>query len=213
MKSLVLDTARPRFSIKPEHVLVAGMCIVPAFLFQQSLLIKWFQVAFFILLSVMAGKRFRLLPNLIMVAGVLCAYLLTPNGRVLFTLLHLPVTTGALINGLERSATLIGMIYLSRFSVRKGLRLPGKTGNLLSLVFFYFERILEGERITRGNLIKKLDEKIFAVHSSAEAALYAKGGSVSENPSPISSSEAPVSTAAGLIFMVAVVSLNWVLLL
>lgn len=153
--------------LDPSHVFVAGLCVAPAFLFQGDVLLRWLQVAQFILLSAAAGKRIRVLPNVVMITGIVAAQLLTPIGEVLVTLGGFRVTRGALMSGLEKSALLIGMIYLSRFMIRKGFVLPGRLGSLLSLVFFYFEKTLEGERLGRGNLIEKIDERIAAVHASA----------------------------------------------
>ncbi|MBB6479662.1 hypothetical protein [Spirochaeta isovalerica] len=150
---------------KPKFFLWAGMAAAPAFLFQSDPLFRWIQVFLFISASIISGKKFRLLPNLLMSAGIIFANLITPNGKVLLSISGLSVTQGALINGISRAGLLIGMIYLSRFSVRKNLQIPGRTGSLLSLVFFYFDRIIEGERVTRGNFIEKIDEKLMAVQN------------------------------------------------
>lgn len=154
-----------------DRMLISGMVIAPSFFFQGNLAILWIQVLLFILAASLSGKKFRLLPNLAMLAGIVFANLFVPNGKVLFYIIRFPITEIALINGLRRSATLIGMIYLSRFSVRKGLMLPGKMGSLLSLVFFYFDKIIEGEKLTKGNLMKKIDEKLLSIQLVAEQAL------------------------------------------
>jgi hypothetical protein len=132
--------------VKPEHLFTAGIIIIPSFIFQDYLPVKWFQVLLFMLLSVISGKRVLILPNIIMASGIIFANLMTPVGEVLFSVVRLPVTKGAIFNGLEKSALLIGMIYISRFSVSRGFILPGRRGNILSLVFYYFEKIMEGEK-------------------------------------------------------------------
>lgn len=152
-------------------MLFAGMIMAPAFLFQQNLAIQWIQVLLFISLSIISGKKFRLLPNLFMFLGITAANLIIPIGKVLFYVLQFPLTDGALNNGLSRSALLIGMIYLSRFSVRKGLSLPGRMGSMMSLVFFYFDKIVEGEKITKGNIMKKIDDKLLAIQAIADESL------------------------------------------
>lgn len=150
---------------RPKFYLWAGLASVPAFLFQSDPLFRWVQVLFFIAASIISGKKFKLLPNLLMAAGIIFANLMTPNGKVLFRVFYLPVTQGALEHGISRAALLIGMIYLSRFSVRKNLVIPGRMGSLLALVFFYFDRIVEGERISRGNIMERIDEKLLAVQN------------------------------------------------
>jgi hypothetical protein len=155
----------------PKFYLWAGMASAPAFLFQSDPLFRWIQVFLYVGASIISGKKFRLLPNLLMAGGIIFANLITPNGRVLFSLFSFPVTEVALENGISRAALLIGMIYLSRFSVRKNLMIPGRMGSLMALVFFYFDRIVEGERVTRGNIMDKIDEKLLAVQNLSESSL------------------------------------------
>lgn len=166
---------------RPKFFLWAGLASAPAFLFQSDPFFRWIQVLLFIVASIISGKKFKLLPNLFMAAGIVFANLITPNGKVLFRVFSLPVTQGALENGISRAALLIGMIYLSRFSVRKNMEIPGRMGNLVALVFFYFDRIVEGERVTRGNMMEKIDEKLLAVqnlsvsHGNLNKAAVSKG--------------------------------------
>lgn len=196
----MLASIRSKVHLKAEHVMFTGLLLMPSFLFQDHLGVKWGQVFFFVLLSALAGKRVKLLPNIIMISTIVLANLITPIGRVLYQLGSFPITAGALGNGLERAALLIGMIYISRFAVRRGLRIPGKTGHMLSLVFFYFEKILEGERISKGHLIKKIDDKILAVHQSSHQFDGDGGGMVRSNP-------------LGYCYLASVLSANWLLFL
>lgn len=186
--------------LNPTHVFVVGLIVIPSLVFQSNLLLKWLQVSLFVCLSAAAGKRVRILPNVIMVGGIVAANLLTPVGRVLWSLGGWRITLGALENGLHRAALLIGMIYISRFSIRRGFSLPGRVGGLLSLVFFYLERILQGERLSRGNLIEKVDERIIAVHQS------------STEYSPLAEHHSPGATnLTGMVYLGSVVALSWAL--
>ena len=140
--------------IKPEHLFAAGIIVIPAFIFQENLPVKWFQVLLFMLLSIISGKRVLILPNIIMAAGIVAANLLTPVGEVFLIAAGFPVTKGAIYKGLEKSALLIGMIYISRFSVSSGFVFPGRRGNILSLVFYYFEKIMEGGKSSPVETLK-----------------------------------------------------------
>ena len=141
----------------PRFAFICGVLSIPGFLIQNNTILMAVEAAVFILLSVIIGKRFKPLPVIIMAAGIIAANLFTPYGRILFHIGSLNITFGALMSGIEKSSAVIGLIYISRFSVRKGLKLPGRLGELLSGVFFYFERLTTGKRIERGNIIRQLD--------------------------------------------------------
>ncbi len=154
---------RSRF---PKFKFICGLIIIPAFVFQPNLILLALEAVLFVILARISGKKIRLLPNLIMLAGVTAANLLTPFGQVLAEIGPLQVTEGAMTSGLQKSFMLIGLIYISRYSIRQGLTFPGRLGNLVSLVFYYFERITEGERLGKEGLFTKLDQKIMALYSS-----------------------------------------------
>lgn len=139
---------------------ICGLISVPAFVFQQNTILSAALALLFIILSIVQGKRFRLLPNLIMAAGITAANLITAHGRVLLEIGNFHITAGALESGAAKSALIIGLIYISRVSVRKGLQLPGRLGSMLSLVFYYFEKFTEGRRIEPKNIVRQLDDRL-----------------------------------------------------
>ena len=133
------------FTIAPRHKLILGLFFIPAYLLQQSLLIRCIQFFILITVYILQGGRFRIAPNLMLVSGIVLAYIIRPAGKVLFMLLEFPVTEGALISGISKSLMLIGLIYISRLSVSSKLNFKGKGGNLIGRVFYYFEAITEGQ--------------------------------------------------------------------
>ena len=145
--------------IRPEYLFISVLFVIPAFLFQKNVMLKWIHVMIFMFVSFSAGKRIRILPNIIMLSGITAANLLTPVGKVLFYLFIFPVTSGALVNGLEKSALLIGMIYLSKTALSGEFSMTGKKGNIFSELFFYFEKIMEGENSLSGKSNIKSDRR------------------------------------------------------
>ena len=131
------------FTIAPRQKLILGLLFIPAYLLQQSLLIRSIQLFILITVYILQGGRFRIVPNLMLVSGIVLAYIIRPAGKVIFMLLEFPVTQGALISGLSRSLMLIGLIYISRLSVSSKLNFKGAFGNLIGRVFYYFEAITE----------------------------------------------------------------------
>ncbi len=150
-------------TLTPRHKLVLGLLFIPAYLLQQSLLIRSIQLFILITLYILQGGKFRILPNFMLVSGIVLAYIVRPAGKILFMLLDFPVTRGALISGLSRSLMLIGLIYLSRLSVSSKLKFKGTPGNLIGRVFYYFEAITEGPgklKISKFNKSGILDSLI-----------------------------------------------------
>jgi hypothetical protein len=139
-------------------------------LFTASLAGKLFLTALYLALSLCRGGRIRALANIVLVLSVTAAQCVTPFGKVLFTLGSFPVTEGALRSGLFKSATLIGLVYLSRLTVRPGLKFPGRIGRIFSAMLSDFERVTGcGFRIERKNFWASLDRILAAVYEGKNA--------------------------------------------
>ena len=136
----------------------AGLAAMPPFLMLDHMPSKLLLLALFAAAAVLAGKRISWFYFLILAASVTFFHLLAPVGRVLFEAGPFTVTAGALENGIMRSATLIGMVFLSLSAVRPELELPGRFGGLLTRTFYYFEVILDGKSgISRRDFFGSLD--------------------------------------------------------
>lgn len=158
-----------------EKKLILGLLFIPAYLLQQSILIRFIQFIILITVYILQGGKFRIVPNLILVSGITLAYIIHPAGKVLFMLLEFPVTEGALVSGLTRSLMLIGLIYISRLSVSSKLNFKGAAGNLIGRVFYYFEVITESKRTfhfkdfykpgAKWRLISYIDDLLISVEN------------------------------------------------
>jgi len=189
---------RPLDAIPPGPLFVLGLLTLPAFLFQDGLLYRFLETVLFLLLVLFSGKKVRPLPGLLLLASVTAASLLVPYGRVVITMFGLPVTAGALEAGLSRGLLLLGLLYLSKFSVRAGLVFPGRIGDGIGKVFFYFERFSESrEKVSINDLPGSLDNLLIAVSGSGAA------GTATETP----------ESARGLLAVpLAAAAVCWVLL-
>lgn len=134
---------RPERWMSPEFLFFCGVLSLPAFLFGEAVWSKVLLTAVYILLNLLSGRRVKILPNVVLAAGIIAANLFTPFGRILLRAGTFPVTEGALRLGLLKSATIIGLVYLSRFTIRSDIRIPGRAGETFTLMLFFFERITE----------------------------------------------------------------------
>ena len=154
----------------PGPVFYLGLLTIPAFLFQEKLGFRALEALLFLGLMVYTGKKFRPLPALILLASVTAAALLVPYGQVMFRLFGFPITSGALKMGVSRGILLLGLLYLSKFSVRRGLVFPGKLGAGIGKIFYYFQRFSQSKnRISLKDLPGSLDALLISVSENQEA--------------------------------------------
>ena len=122
-----------------------------ALLFSRSILI---QVAAAVLASILllaAGRRIHLIPLFVMTAGIIAFNLAVPVGQVLFEIGRFPITLGALETGIKKALAVEGMIFVSRWFLSTGLRLPGRFGVLAGSVLARLDRLFEaGRRTAQG---------------------------------------------------------------
>ncbi|MHC1693165.1 MAG: hypothetical protein AB9828_09080 [Sphaerochaetaceae bacterium] len=144
--------------------LATGLLILPALLFQSHPLVLLIQVIHTIILALTHGRKFKLLPNLLVLCSVSLANLIQPNGLRLFSIGSFPITAGAMVLGAHRALTLIGLLYLSQYMVTGKPSFPGKMGRLLAMQFYYFERITtQRGMMERKDFIASLDRLLFSL--------------------------------------------------
>jgi hypothetical protein len=149
---------------------VCGGLLFPAFLFQTDLGVRAAEVIVFFIGSALCGRRVRFVSNLLVAAGIIVFNLVIPSGRVLVSVLGIPVTDEALRGGVSKATAVIGMIALSQLSIRTTLRLPGTLGGLIGRTFLYFERIMgERRRLGKDRIMERIDQLLMSIHGDAEA--------------------------------------------
>jgi len=136
----------------------SGLVIMPAFLFNPSTEYRFLQFLFFWFLLLLTGKKTRPFLTLITILFIMTFNLIIPYGQVLFAAGPVRITSGALKSGLHRAVTFMGLIMLSKASIRQDLRIPGAFGELLgeSLRLFSF-LISKKYRIKMKNPINAID--------------------------------------------------------
>lgn len=149
--------------------LYMGLLALPSILLQDSIVGIAIQAGYVIMLALTHGRRFRLLPNIILLASVSSAHLLQPHGLHLFSIGDFPITVGALLLGARKAFTLIALLYLSHYMVTGRPQFPGRLGKLVSLQFYYFERITTSWRSIspKRPFIPAIDRLLIALSAPA----------------------------------------------
>jgi len=137
---------------------IAGLCMIPAFLFNQDTYMRLVQFLFFFFIALLSGKKINLLITLSIMLAIIFFNLLIPYGELLHSIGSLKITSGALLSGLRRAVTLEGLFMLSRFCIRSDLAFPGAFGKLAGESLRVFSRLAEAKNLfTRKNWIESLD--------------------------------------------------------
>lgn len=169
-----------------------GLLCLPAFMLTDHALLRLAVGSVYLGAYLSVGGRVRLLPILMLFVGVVAAGLMVPTGRILFRAGPIRVAAGSLRLSILRFSLIVGMIYLSRLSVHRSLRLPGRVGGFAGLVFYYLERLTERREPLRhavrrgrdgtGGRRRVLDSWIDAVDGVLTEALYEDAEPKRERP-------------------------------
>ncbi|MBR2363317.1 MAG: hypothetical protein IKA80_11855 [Spirochaetaceae bacterium] len=163
--------------ISPSLLFAAVMLSFPAFLFQKNVMVLVGEATAFFFLALSRRGKLRLLPSLLMIAGITFFSLLSPHGQVVARWGTLAITTGALEAGLHRGVTLAGMVFLSQLAVSPQVRLPGRLGAFVVDMFGVLEQLVGKQQEFRQALRKKdgaggvmaaLDSRLYQVYWQRE---------------------------------------------
>jgi heptaprenyl diphosphate synthase len=136
----------------------AGLCAMPALLFNPSLPGRALQFLLFWALVLLAGKKSNFPAALLVITGIVFFNLLFPYGEVLVSFGFFRISSGALEAGLRRGITLEGLLMLSRLTVSQDLRLPGGFGEIAGESFRILGLLTERKNtVTAKNLIAGID--------------------------------------------------------
>ncbi len=163
------DDVRAAPEVSARALFICGALLFPPFLLQQDIVVRAVLVVSFFVLNLLSRRRVRILQSVLVAAGIVAFNLIIPTGRVLASPLGLLVTESALKSGIMKATAMTGLIFLSRFSIRPGLRLPGRIGGLIGRSLFYFEAIMgQRRRIDRRDVIGSVDALLLSVTEQAE---------------------------------------------
>jgi hypothetical protein len=154
----------------PWALAIAGLVMSLAFLFQPRLPLKVAFLAFFFVAALVSGKKVSIMTSLAVSVGIVAANLLVPIGRVMWRAGPIIITETALLDGINKAVIFEGLIYISKATIRQGLRLPGRFGSIVGRAFVYYDRILEYRGgIRASSLFQDADSLMLSVWEDERA--------------------------------------------
>jgi heptaprenyl diphosphate synthase len=138
----LLDTNK----VPPAPLFTAGLLLSALILFVESPPAKLLLFLVFLLAALAAGKAGNIVFTLVFFTVIVLFNTLIPYGRVIWRFGVFSLTEGALLQGINKAATVEGLVMLSRVTVSPRLRLPGRAGALLAEAFTLLNRLLEKKK-------------------------------------------------------------------
>lgn len=181
---------------------ITGVLIMPALFFNPIPYFRIFQFLFFWFLAWLFGRKNNPLFTTIVIVSIVVFNLFVPHGQILFTLGGFRVTSGALTVGLNRAATLIGLMMLSRVAIRPDLKIPGLFGELIGESFRIFSLLMNqkeritGDKTAKKNIISNLDKLMIELNAE----------SASTTATPVAASR---TKPAGFVILAIIVFISW----
>ena len=127
-----------------------------------------FTVAFAILVWRKDGK-IRLLSPLIITVCIIFFNLLNPVGKVLFKIGSFPITATAFGIGLRKGLILWDMVLISKLIISRNLPIPGKAGELVKSMFYYFDSITSVRlKFKPGKIIETIDNRLLECYKDID---------------------------------------------
>jgi heptaprenyl diphosphate synthase len=141
-----------------KALFVSGLVMMPALLFNPSTEYRFLQFLFFWFLLLLTRKKTSPFITIITIFFIAAFNLIIPYGQVLFAAGPLKITSGALNSGIHRAVTFMGLIMLSKASIRQDLKIPGAFGELLGESLRLFSVMMsKNYRLKIKNPIKLID--------------------------------------------------------
>jgi heptaprenyl diphosphate synthase len=173
----------------------SGLVIMPALLFNPSTEYRALQFIFFWFLLLFTGKKTNPFLTLITILFIIAFNLIIPYGQILFAAGPVKITSGALKSGLHRAVTFMGLIMLSKASIRQDLKIPGAFGELLGESLRLFS-VMMGKKyhLKIKNPIKVIDTLLLEL---------------SEDEFSANTEEQQKTKSAGYIILALIIFLSW----
>lgn len=118
--------------------LILSLLLIFPLVLQKNLVILYNQFFLMIIFAFIRKKRVKLLPSFFITLSLVFFSLLSPFGKVWFSIGNFTITEGAFLLGLKKSFVLCGMVFISQIATSFEFNIKGNFGKMISEVFYWF---------------------------------------------------------------------------
>ena len=118
--------------------LILSLLLIFPLVLQKNLVILFIQFILMIIFAFIRKKRVKILPSFFITLSLVFFSLLSPFGKVWFSIGNFTITEGAFLLGLKKSFVLCGMVFISQIATSFEFNIKGNFGKMISEVFYWF---------------------------------------------------------------------------
>lgn len=157
--------------------LILSLLLIFPLVLQNNLAILFIQFFSMIIFAFIRKKRVKLLPSFFITISLVFFSLLSPFGKVWFSIGNFTITEGAFFLGLKKSFVLCGMVFISQIATSFEFNIKGSFGKMISEVFYWFSifsdfskniktksKVLSDEKKKSKINLKSIDEYLCHVY-------------------------------------------------
>ena len=139
--------------------LILSLLLIFPLVFQKNLVILFIQFVSMIIFAFIRKKRVKLLPSFFITLSLVFFSLLSPFGKVWFSIGNFTITEGAFLLGLKKSFMLCGMVFISQIATSFEFNIKGNFGKMISEVFYWFSIFSDFSKKAKSESKLLIDEK------------------------------------------------------
>ena len=139
--------------------LILSLLLIFPLVFQKNLVILYNQFVSMIIFAFIRKKRVKLLPSFFITLSLVFFSLLSPFGKVWFSIGNFTITEGAFLLGLKKSFVLCGMVFISQIATSFEFNIKGNFGKMISEVFYWFSIFSDFSKKAKSESKLQINEK------------------------------------------------------
>ena len=139
--------------------LILSLLLIFPLVLQKNLVILFIQFFSMIIFAFIRKKRVKLLPSFFITISLVFFSLLSPFGKVWFSIGKFAITEGAFFLGLKKSFVLCGMVFISQIATSFEINIKGSFGKMISEVFYWFSIFSDFSKSAKSKSKLLSDEK------------------------------------------------------
>ena len=139
--------------------LILSLLLIFPLVFQKNLVILFIQFFSMIIFAFIRKKRVKILPSFFITLSLVFFSLLSPFGKVWFSIGNFTITEGAFLLGLKKSFVLCGMVFISQIATSFEFNIKGNFGKMISEVFYWFSIFSDFSKKAKAEPKLQINEK------------------------------------------------------